>query len=154
MTQPYTAEDPDRTKPSVVLFDWTGDDEETVPWDIARVDKPLQTEFDPLPERFRGIGPRPGSVALGLVLGISLAIGVLALVLPQEAPANPLAPAPAPLTTPAWDTPSPVVPETTLVSAPASETSGVSADYLRSTRQPFAHHRSRPVRSPASHASP
>jgi hypothetical protein len=154
ITQPYTAEDPDRTKPSIVLFDWTGDDEETVRWDVASGERPGETDLEPLPERWRGIGPRPGSIALGVVMGVSLAIGALALVLPQDAPASPLPPASAPLTSPAWDGPSSAVPETTLVSVPVSETPRATTNYGTSMRQPFSHRRSTPVRSPASHASP
>ena len=118
VAQPYTAHDPDVTKPSIVLVDWN-DDEETVPWDIVRGQR-LDDDDDLLPKRWRGIGPRPGSIALGLVLGASLAIGVLAMILPQDAPASPLPPASAPLTSPAWDAPSRGVPETALVSAPAA----------------------------------
>ena len=121
VAQPYTAHDPDVTKPSVVLVDWN-DDEETVPWDIVRGESlaDADPDADLLPERWRGIGPRPGSIALGLVLGASLAIGVLAMILPQEAPVSPLPPASGPLTSPAWDAPSRGVPETALVAAPAA----------------------------------
>lgn len=131
VAQPYTAEDPDRTKPSIVLVDWNGDDEETVPWDTIRGQRAdAADDLDPLPERWRGIGPRPGSIALGLVLGASLAIGALALLLPQEAPASPLPPAAAPLTGPAWESPSRAVPETALVSVPANPKTA-TVDYLR-----------------------
>lgn len=131
VAQPYTAEDPDRTKPSIVLVDWNGDDEETMPWDTIRGRRALaDDDFEPFPERWRGIGPRPGSIALGVVLGVSLAIGALAMLLPQEAPASPLPPAAAPLTGPAWDAPSRGVPETALVSVPANPPTK-TADYLR-----------------------
>ena len=131
VAQPYTADDPDRTKPSIVLVEWNGDDEETVPWDIVQGRRLAAADDDDLlPERWSGIGPRPGSIALGIVLGASLAIGALAMFLPQDAPASPLPPAAAPLTGPAWDAPSRAVPETKLVSAP-NHSKTVTADYLR-----------------------
>lgn len=94
--KPYTLEDLDRTKPSVMLLDWVGEDEVTVPWAAISRERlpPEYPEEDEEPRRFRGVGPRPGSIALGIVLGASVAIGALALFLPQPSPAAPMPPMP------------------------------------------------------------
>ncbi|HEV8549349.1 MAG TPA: hypothetical protein VGQ57_09975 [Polyangiaceae bacterium] len=112
----------ERTKPSVLLFDWT-DDEVTVRWETVRRDRPPEPELEgvALPGEFRGIGPRAGSIALGMVLGISLAIGLLALFLPQTAPASPLPPSPPPwpmMTSDRAEFPGDDAPETALASMP------------------------------------
>jgi hypothetical protein len=94
----YGARDDERTKPSVMLLDWIGDDEVTVRWETVRRDTPARAflltadaadpEFDAdddddfSPRRFRGIGGQAGSVILGVVLGAAVAIGVCALFAP------------------------------------------------------------------------
>jgi len=85
----YGIRDDEKTRPCVVLFDWNGDDEATVRVRPlahgARVSAPPPlddrndfdgSEFRP---RWHGVGRRPGAVALALVLGISVTIGVFAV---------------------------------------------------------------------------
>lgn len=94
---PYGARDNERTKPSVMLLDWIGDDEVTVRWETVRhgaqaaMFAPAADPFEPVsfedddyfaPPRFRGIGGQAGSVILGVVLGAAVAIGVCALFAP------------------------------------------------------------------------
>lgn len=88
----YSGRDEELTKPSVMLIDWSGDDEVTVRWDATRHELPRSAaeqesdEFDDnpfAPRRFRGIGTRTGSVLLGLVLGVAVTIGVLAVFAPR-----------------------------------------------------------------------
>jgi hypothetical protein len=86
----YSGRDEELTKPSVMLIDWCGDDEVTVRWDPAQHElppkaaEPDEFEDNPFaPRRFRGIGTRTGSVLLGLVLGIAVTIGVLAVFAPR-----------------------------------------------------------------------
>jgi hypothetical protein len=97
----YGIREDEMTRPCVVLYDWT-DDEATV-----RVDPLGSSELGPgddddeedeedddeleaslFGRRFRGIGRRPGAVALGLVLGLSVGIGVCALFAPGDAQAG------------------------------------------------------------------
>jgi hypothetical protein len=97
----YSGRDEELTKPSVMLLDWCGDDEVTVRWDATRhglaptAAAPELDELDELddnpfaPRRFRGIGARAGSVLLGLVLGVAVTIGVLALFAPRSGPDQP-----------------------------------------------------------------
>jgi hypothetical protein len=83
----YGIREDEMTRPGVVLFDWN-DDDAPVRVNIApdAEDDATQTEEDDDEElrvslfgrRFRGVGRRPGAVALGLVLGVSAAIGVCA----------------------------------------------------------------------------
>jgi len=96
----YGARDDERTKPSVMLLDWIGEDEVTVRWETVRRDAPAAAfasagdAADPSlfdddyylfdPPRFRGIGGHAGSVILGVVLGAAVAIGVCALFSPAE----------------------------------------------------------------------
>ena len=83
--KPYDAVDAERTKPSVMLLDWIGDDEVTVRWETVRRETPWPVaETEAAPQRWQGIGPRGGGIALGLVLGVSMAIGSLAFLLPQQ----------------------------------------------------------------------
>ncbi len=94
----YSGRDEELTKPSVTLIDWCGDDEVTVRWDATRhqlVPNAAAPELDGFddnpfaPRRFRGIGARPGSVLLGLVLGVAVTIGVLAIFAPRTTPDEP-----------------------------------------------------------------
>jgi len=89
----YGIRDDEMTRPGVVLIDWNGDDEATVrsidvvtqrsALDAAALDD----DFDPdmFRSHWRGIGRRPGTVALTVVLGVSVAIGLCALLSPAEA---------------------------------------------------------------------
>jgi hypothetical protein len=91
----YGGRDEELTKPSVMLLDWK-DDEVTVRWDAVRhaaaseasggASEDEAEEFYAL-KRFRGIGARSGSILLGLVLGVAVTIGVLAIFAPR-APAE------------------------------------------------------------------
>jgi hypothetical protein len=126
--KPYTLEDLDRTKPSVMLLDWVGEDEVTVPWAAISRERALPPEYpedDDEPRRFSGIGPRPGSIALGIVLGASVAIGALALFLPQPAPASPMPPMPTaqplPVPNPGTIAEPESEPESALASAPVEK---------------------------------
>jgi hypothetical protein len=95
----YGIRDDEKTRPCVVLFDWNGDDEATVrvspiepraglSRSLQRVE--LDDEFDENLFRpsWSGIGRRPGAVALGVVLGVSVTIGVFALFGSGEAQAG------------------------------------------------------------------
>jgi hypothetical protein len=92
----YSGRDQELTKPSVVLLDWLGDDEVTVRWDSVRgrLDEDASPragdDDDELfaPKRFRGIGGRAGGVMLGLVLGVAVTIGALAIFAPRTAPSE------------------------------------------------------------------
>ena len=96
----YSGRDDELTKPSVMLLDWCGDDEVTVRWDSVRHQLP-PNEAEPAlggldedelePQRFRGIGARAGGVLLGLVLGVAVTIGTLAIFAPRTAPDEPSA---------------------------------------------------------------
>jgi hypothetical protein len=92
----YGGREEELTKPSVMLLDWIGDDEVTVRWDSVRRDGPatepsgkttVPDAFDAVddlfPPRFRGVGARTGGVLLGLVLGVAVTIGVLAIFAPR-----------------------------------------------------------------------
>ena len=93
----YSGRDEELTKPSVMLIDWCGDDEVTVRWDATRhrLVPTAAAELDDFddnpfaPRRFRGIGTRAGSVLLGLVLGVAVTIGVLAIFAPRTASDEP-----------------------------------------------------------------
>jgi hypothetical protein len=94
----YSGREDELTKPSVMLIDWCGDDEVTVRWDATRHElppsaaEPESDDFDDnpfAPRRFRGIGTRTGSVLLGLVLGVAVTIGVLAVFAPRATPDEP-----------------------------------------------------------------
>lgn len=94
----YTGRDQELTKPSVMLLDWVGEDEVTVRWDALRgqlgPDGGEQAGEDDdyelfAPKRFRGIGARAGGVMLGVVLGVAVTIGLLAIFAPREEPAAP-----------------------------------------------------------------
>jgi len=88
----YGLRDDEMTRPGVVLFDWDGDDEATVRVDApslaatAEPDVDEDDDFDASQFRphWHGIGRRPGTVALTVVLGVSVAIGICALLLPDE----------------------------------------------------------------------
>ncbi len=91
----YSAREDERTKPSVMLLDWGGD-EVTVKWETVRRDLPaaafadaddpllFDDDYDFAPPRFRGIGGHAGSVILGVVLGAAVAIGVCAMFAPEQ----------------------------------------------------------------------
>lgn len=91
----YGISEDEMTRPGVVLFDWDGDDEATVrvePLESttladAGLTDDAEDDFDVNMFRphWRGIGRRPGTVALSVVLGVSVAIGICALVIPAEA---------------------------------------------------------------------
>ena len=97
----YSGRDEELTKPSVMLVDWCGDDEVTVRWDATRhqrlLPSPKTVDLDDMddnpfaPRRFRGIGARAGSVLLGLVLGVAVTIGVLAVFAPRTVTDEPSA---------------------------------------------------------------
>lgn len=89
----YSGRDDELTKPSVMLLDWTGDDEVTVRWDDVRhglhpkhaeatSDEPDDDAF--ASRRFRGIGARTGGILLGIVLGVAVTIGTLAIFAPRS----------------------------------------------------------------------
>jgi hypothetical protein len=97
----YGARDDERTKPSVMLLDWNGEEEVTVKWETMRRDNPSafaaaadpvdfslfdDDDYDFDPPRFRGIGGHAGSVILGVVLGAAVAIGVCAIFAPAQPP--------------------------------------------------------------------
>lgn len=99
----YGIREDEMTRPGVVLFDWNGDDEATVHVrplaqddlgpgeedeedDDSEEDDELEVSL--FGRRFHGVGRRPGAVALGLVLGLSVAIGVCAWFVPGEAQAG------------------------------------------------------------------
>lgn len=91
----YGIREDEMTRPGVVLFDWDGDDEATVqinPYEPTPLGPVLadagvddDVDVDMFRSSWRGIGRRPGTVALSLVLGISVAIGLCALLNPAEA---------------------------------------------------------------------
>ncbi len=89
----YGSRDDELTKPSVMLLDWK-DDEVTVRWDAVRHSAASEASASEdeaeelyVLERFRGIGARAGSILLGLVLGVAVTIGALAVFAPH-APAD------------------------------------------------------------------
>jgi len=94
----YGIRDDEMTRPCVVLFDWNGDDEATVrvergPGDDDDEQEEAEEENDELEasvfgRSFRGVGRRPGAVALGVVLGFSVGIGVCALFAQGDAQAS------------------------------------------------------------------
>jgi hypothetical protein len=112
----YGVGDDDKTRPGVVLVDWNDDDEPTVyasPLELAAVapSPPPSEDLDDIEElvdiellddvdelddgymdafrpRFHGVGRRPGAVALAVVLGASLTIGVFAVLGSGEAQAE------------------------------------------------------------------
>jgi hypothetical protein len=76
-----------------MLLDWK-DDEVTVRWDAVRhaaaseasgLASEDQADELYVLKRFRGIGARAGSILLGLVLGVAVTIGVLAIFAPRTA---------------------------------------------------------------------
>lgn len=82
----YGIREDEMTRPGIVLFDWNGDDE-TVR--IHSITAPDADDFDDevtsFGPRWQGVGRRPGTVALAVVLGASVAIGVCALFAPDGA---------------------------------------------------------------------
>jgi hypothetical protein len=91
----YGIREDEMTRPGVVLFDWDGDDEATIRVEPFELDMASTDPADAEPDEdldvsmfrphWRGIGRRPGTVALTVVLGVSVAIGVCALLAPAEA---------------------------------------------------------------------
>lgn len=86
----YGIREDEMTRPGVVIIDWDAYDEATVriePIDVVAEPAALDDAFDP--DMFRphwhGVGRRPGTVALTVVLGVSVAIGLCALLSPAEA---------------------------------------------------------------------
>jgi hypothetical protein len=87
----YGIRDDEMTKPGVVVFDWGGDEEATVVGDpppdetlefIADEDVHEEPDVDPsydFTPRWQGIGRKPGTVALAVILGFCVAIGLTAL---------------------------------------------------------------------------
>ena len=96
------------TRPCVVLYDWSGDDEATVhvnPLEHGVTPEPPGEgldDFDPdqFRPRWRGAGRRPGAAILTGVLGLCVVIGFLALFAPAEEQASLTTPAPATLSQP------------------------------------------------------
>ena len=89
----YGIREDEMTRPGVVLIDWDGDDEanvriiDVVAAPAALDAVALDDDFDPdlFRPHWHGVGRRPGTVALTLVLGVSVAIGLCALLSPAEA---------------------------------------------------------------------
>lgn len=96
----YGIGEDEKTRPCVILFDWNGDEEATV-----RVGPPLERtagrttarddnddlddiDLDMFRPRWHGIGRQPGKMALAVVLGVSLTIGVIAILSATEARAD------------------------------------------------------------------
>jgi hypothetical protein len=96
----YGIRDDEKTRPCVVLFDWNGDDE--APVHVRPLETSVRAPFGPphadlddddidvnlFRPRWRGVGRRPGAVALALVLGVSVTIGAFALFGAGEAQAE------------------------------------------------------------------
>jgi hypothetical protein len=95
----YGVGDDEKTRPGVVLFDWSGDDEPTI--HVTPIGRnadtsptaPLDDELDEFDmklfrPRWHGVGRRPGAVALAVVLGLSITIGVFAMFGSGEAQAE------------------------------------------------------------------
>src|SRR5262245_14748111 len=85
----YGIRDDDINRPGGVLFDWNGDDEATIRVERGPGDEDDEQEEDDEEDNedleaslfgrpFPGVGRRPGAVALGVVLGLSVGIGVCA----------------------------------------------------------------------------
>jgi hypothetical protein len=87
----YGTRDEEKTRPYVVLFDWDGDEEATVHvrpvergpdvslaprYDMDDID---DIDVDMFRPRWHGIGRRPGTMALAVVLGVSFTIGAIAM---------------------------------------------------------------------------
>lgn len=94
----YGIREDEMTRPGVVLFDWDGDDEATVriePFEPTAPDAGAAPGDDDVDvnmfrPHWRGIGRRPGTVALSLVLGVSVVIGLCAIFTPAEAQSSAL----------------------------------------------------------------
>jgi hypothetical protein len=96
----YGIREDEMTRPGVVLFDWDGDDEATVriePFEPTALDPVLadaglddDIDVNMFRPHWRGIGRRPGTVALSLVLGVSVIIGICAIFTPAEAQSSAL----------------------------------------------------------------
>jgi hypothetical protein len=95
----YGIRDDEKTRPCIVLFDWNGDDEATVrvsPLEpnarttrtLPREDRDEDVDASMFRPRWAGVGRRPGAVALAVVLGVSVAIGVIAILGSGEAQAG------------------------------------------------------------------
>jgi hypothetical protein len=90
----YGIRDDERTKPGVVIVDWSGDEATMVsasPDDAAyeAVDEDdLDLDYNPFAPRWQGIGRKPGAVALAMLLGFCLAIGLAAVFAPSDAQAG------------------------------------------------------------------
>lgn len=96
----YGIREDEMTRPGVVLFDWNADDEtvRVSPFTIAELgpgdeDDEEEDDDDGLEaslfgRRFQGIGRRPGAVALGIVLALSVGIGVCAMFTSGDAQAG------------------------------------------------------------------
>ena len=94
----YGIRDDEMTKPCVVLFDWSGDEAtvvanpqleqlELIPDEDVHAGWEADPDDNAAPS-WRGIGRRPGTVAIAVVLGICGGIGFAALFSPAAAQAG------------------------------------------------------------------
>jgi hypothetical protein len=103
----YGIRDDEKTRPCVILYDWNGDDEAAVQVApiLPRAEQPTipylddvdfdidvedddDTDVNQFRPRWHGVGRQPGAVALAVVLGLSLAIGIFAVFEPAQAQAG------------------------------------------------------------------
>jgi hypothetical protein len=91
----YDIRDDEKTRPCVVLYDWN-DDDATAHLEAAATPRPPRAyvedvddtddiDVDMFRPRWHGIGRRPGTMALAVVLGISVTIVTIAVLGAQGA---------------------------------------------------------------------